>query len=132
MNGNNIEQTLRQAGGRNGGAGAAQGMRPEVMEGAQELSALMREGRLPAGFDIRAACSDPAFADLLMEMPAYAAARVYAAEHRSSAASARNVRQQRLPQMQQAEAGGAVAPNYMDMSTEEFRKLEQALKRGAR
>lgn len=112
----------------------------QFLEFTQALAAMAAEGELPEGFDLEAACSDRAFIELLMELPAEAAVRVYAAEQRAAEAEekaknavARKMQQRSgLPKM--SRAGGAIAaqPDYMSMSSEEFRKLEQQLKQAAR
>ena len=92
------------------------------------------------GADGEAEFQDTAFAKLLLELPPMAAVRVYAAEQRAGQAeeNAKNNasetlrRRSGLPRIERA--GGAVRaePDYMSMSSEEFRKLEQQLKRASR
>jgi hypothetical protein len=67
------------------------------------LNELMKSNRLPAGFDLVAAAQDPAFMRLTMELPAYAAVRVYAAERR--AANAEQQAMQTLLQRLRAREG---------------------------
>ena len=110
------------------------------LEFTQALAAMEAEGGLPEGFDLRKACGDREFAELLLEYPMEAAVRIYAAEQRAvaaeenaRAAAARKMQQRAgLPRM--SRAGGAVSaqPDYMSMSSEEFRKLEQQLKQASR
>lgn len=106
----------------------------------QTLATMEANGELPEGFDLKSACSDPAFVELLLTLPAEAAVRVYAAEQRAAQAekNAKNSvaakMQQRaaLPQMSRAGGAFSAQPDYMSMSSAEFRKLEQQLKQAAR
>ena len=123
--------------------GAAQGQaatEEDFMEIVQELAALEAGGKLPEDFDLQSACADPAFASLLLELPAAAAVRLYLAERRADRAeqeardsvAARMQQRGSLPRM--SRAGGLVSaePDYMSMSGAEFRKLEQQLKQASR
>ena len=133
----NIEQAMgnKAAAHDRGADGEA-----EFQQLAEALTELMAETALPANFDIERACEDTAFAKLLLELPPMAAVRVYAAEQRAGQAeeNAKNNaaetlrRRSGLPRIERA--GGAVRaePDYMSMSSEEFRKLEQQLKRASR
>jgi len=131
---------------REGARAAEPEMKPQrgdegmFLEFTQALAAMEAEGELPEGFDLRNACADREFAELLLEYPIEAAVRIYAAEQRAAAAeenaraaAARKMQQRAgLPRM--SRAGGAVSaqPDYMSMSSEEFRKLEQQLKQASR
>lgn len=117
-----------------------QGDETMFLELTQALAEMEEAGELPEDFDLRAACGDREFAELLLEFPIEAAVRIYAAEQRAQAAE-ENARAAVAKKMQQraglpkmSRAGGAVsaAPDYMSMSSEEFRKLEQQLKQAAR
>lgn len=105
----------------------------------EEISELLRQGKLPAGFDLVAAVQDRAFLRLLFELPAYAAVRVYVAEQRAAhaeQAAMQNIlsrlhARQGLPRPSRADAA---APNrdYMNMSPEEFARLERDYREKAR
>lgn len=126
-----------------------QGMRPQkqqdggeipFLELTQALAEMEAAGELPEGFDLMTACSDRAFVELMLEFPAEAAVRIYAAEQRAAEAeqkaksSVQRKMQQRagLPKMSRAGGSFAAQPDYMSMSSEEFRKLEQQLKQASR
>ena len=104
-----------------------------------ELNDLLQQGKLPAGFDLAAAVQDRAFLRLLFELPAYAAVRVYVAEQRAAhaeQAAMQNIlsrlhARQGLPRPSRADAA---APNrdYMNMSPEEFARLEREYREKAR
>ncbi len=104
-----------------------------------EINDLLKQGKLPAGFDIGAAVQDRAFLRLLFEFPAYAAVRVYAAEQRAvhaEQAAMQNIlsrlqARQGLPRSSRADAA---APNrdYMNMSPDEFARLEREYREKAR
>lgn len=112
----------------------------QFLELTKALAAMEAAGELPENFDLRAACADREFAELLLEFPTEAAVRIYAAEQRAAAAeenaksSVMKKLQQRSALPKMSRAGGAVSaqPDYMSMSSEEFRKLEQQLKQAAR
>ena len=107
---------------------------------ANELIALAETGALPEGFDLETACSDADFAALLQEYPAAAAVRIYDAEKRAAEAyqnamdalteklSARNA----LPKSTRPTRAIAPTPDYMAMSGEDFRALENKIKAAAR
>jgi len=112
----------------------------QFLELTQTLAEMEAEGELPEDFDLQSACQDREFVELLLEYPIEAAVRIYSAEQRMLAAEqnaknsvARKMQQRAgLPKM--SRAGGTVSaqPDYMSMSSEEFRKLEQQLKQAAR
>lgn len=105
-----------------------------------ELAQLEREGTLPEGFDLQAACQDRNFAELVSEYPAKAAIRIYAAEKRAEEAeknAMEKLAQQlkvrnSLPRSQKGGGNVSSAPDYMSMSSEAFRSLENNLKSAAR
>ncbi len=109
------------------------------METVRALIGLEDAGRLPEGFSLENAVQDRAFAELLGEFAPEAAVRIYAAEKKAAEAekSAREslgerARQQKsLPQHGRANISPAPTPDYMHMTSEEFRALERQLKRGA-
>ncbi|HWR22275.1 MAG TPA: hypothetical protein VN366_02260 [Feifaniaceae bacterium] len=104
-----------------------------------ELNNLLRQGRLPAGFDLAAAVQDHVFLRLLFELPAYAAVRVYEAERRAvqaEQAAMQNIisrlqARQGLPRPSRADAA-APSRDYMSMSPEEFARLERDYRDKAR
>jgi len=106
----------------------------------RELAVLMNNGMLPEGFDLKAAMADPAFIELSAELPPYAAVRVYAAEQKAADAEEQameNILQQLrsregLPRAARAEQPVSPERDYENMSTEEFLRLEQEMKKRAR
>lgn len=111
------------------------------------LAALEEQGKLPEGFDLEAACSDPTFAALVQEFEPYAAVRIYDAEQRAARAesaqadaektamqkmteqlSARNA----LPRSQKPNHSIPAHPDYRTMSSASFKKLEEQLRTAAR
>ncbi|MBQ6234952.1 MAG: hypothetical protein IJK54_03475, partial [Clostridia bacterium] len=99
-----------------------------------------REGALPEGFDLAAAVKDRAFAELLREFEPKAAVRIYAAERRAEEAE-QNAKahlgekmqaQRALPKSQRTDRAVSATPNYMAMSGESFRALEQQYRNAAR
>jgi len=109
------------------------------MEAAEELAELEQANELPEGFDLMEAVSDPAFAELLGEFEPKAAVRIYVAERRADEAEetvkSRMSEQARargaLPKSQRTDRAVAPAPDYMSMSKEAFRALEQQYKNAA-
>lgn len=105
-----------------------------------ELEQLLQSGELPENFDLQAACEDPAFAQLLAQYPAGAAARIYAAEQRAGQAETNAMQQVSeqvrsrggLPKSQRGGAMAGTGANYADMSGETFRSLLQQMKKTAR
>ena len=104
-----------------------------------ELNTLLQQGKLPAGFDIVSAVQDRVFLKLLLELPAYAAVRVYMAEQRAGHAEQAAMQQlltrlnarQGLPKPSRANAASA-SRDYMSMSPAEFARLEREYKEKAR
>ena len=105
-----------------------------------KLVQLQREGRIPQDFDLEEACQDRAFAELVLEMDAEAAIRVYAAEKKAENAmqEALDLVQKRLTTRnalpKQGKAAGAISamPDYNAMSGESFRALENQLRAASR
>ena len=108
-------------------------------EAAEALAELEQANELPGDFDLTAAAGDPAFAELLGEFEPKAAVRIYAAERRADeaeeTAKTRMSEQARarkaLPKSQRADRAVAPAPDYMSMSKEAFRALEQQYRNAA-
>ena len=106
---------------------------------ANALVALERDGALPEGFSLEEAVQDPAFAALVREFEPAAAVRIYAAERRAEQAEQRirsemseTVRARNaLPRSGRADRAVAPAPDYMAMSDEAFRALEQQYRTAA-
>lgn len=133
-----MEMDLRQ----DQGAPAQAGEEGEEMfvQQLMELISLMGKGQLPEGFDLDEACKDRAFALLLKEFPVKAAVRIYLAER--GALSAEKTARQRvsdevksrgaLPRPTRSGMAAAPVHDYKNMSSAEFRALEQAFKRAAR
>lgn len=116
---------------------------PGTTDAAQvkrDLNELMRSNRLPAGFDLVAASQDPAFVRLTMELPAYAAVRVYAAERRAANAEQQAMQalmqrlraREGLPRAARADTAAAASRDYLSMSPEEFARVERDLRDKAR
>lgn len=110
------------------------------VEAANALVKMEREGALPEGFDLAAAVKDRAFAELLREFEPKAAVRIYAAERRAEEAE-QNAKahlgekmqaQRALPKSQRTDRAVSASPNYMAMSGESFRALEQQYRNAAR
>ena len=110
------------------------------VEAAQALVEMEREGSLPEGFDLEAAVKDRAFAALLQEFEPKAAVRIYAAERRAEEAeetakarmSEKLQAQKALPKSQRTDRAVSATPNYMAMSKEAFRTLEQQYRNAAK
>jgi hypothetical protein len=108
-------------------------------EAAEALAELEQANELPEDFDLMRAVSDPAFAELLGEFEPKAAVRIYAAERRADeaeeTAKTRMSEQARarksLPKSQRTDRAVAPAPDYMSMSKEAFRALEQQYRNAA-
>ena len=118
----------------------AQETDPEFEALVDEITALISDGKMPEGFDMEQAASDPALAELMREYGAAAGIRIYVAEQRAEEAennamermSARVRERSALPK---STRGGSVAPaatNYRGMSSESFRALMQQMKKTAR
>ena len=109
-------------------------------EAAYALVELEREGGLPEGFDLESAVQDRAFAELLGEFEPKAAVRIYAAERRAEDAeeqakarmSEQLMARKALPKSQRTDRGVSARPDYMSMSKEAFRALEQQYRSAAR
>ena len=101
-----------------------------------ELMAVKRPGRMPQGFDELEALSDPQFVKLLLELPVYAAVRVYHAEAEAmramdSAAEAMAERlyaREALPQPARAAAIDPPQPDFRQMSSQQFREYERQVR----
>ena len=118
----------------------ARGNDPEFEALVEELSTLIRDGKLPEGFDLQTAAKDPALMNLMQEYGAAAGIRIYAAETRAEEAENRamervseRVRQRgAVPQSLRGGSANAAATNYGSMSSEAFRTLMQQMKKTAR
>ena len=132
-----MQQNATPMPGRNPAAGGGRRLDYEGLR--QELNELLRQGKLPAGFDLAAAVQDHAFLRLLLELPAYAAVRVYVAEQKAAQAEQTAMQQilsrlqarQGLPRSSRADAASA-SRDYMNMSPEEFARLEREYRDKAR
>ena len=106
----------------------------------RDLNELMKSNRLPAGFDLVAAAQDPAFVRLTMELPAYAAVRVYVAERRAANAEQQAIQtllqrlraREGLPRAARADTAAAASRDYLSMSPEEFARVEREFRDKAR
>ena len=106
---------------------------------AQEFIELYRAGKIPEDLDIEAVCQDEEFIALTREFSLEAALRIYIAERRCKEAESgakRNMEEQvkrrsALPKSQKSNLSVNPSPDYRNMSSEEFRKLEQQYKRMA-
>ena len=113
---------------------------PEFSALVDEIAALIRDDKLPEGFDLQTAAKDPALMDLMHEYGAAAGIRIYAAETRAEEAENRamervseRVRQRgAVPQSIRGGSANATATNYGAMSSEAFRTLMQQMKKTAR
>ena len=100
----------------------------------------MQKGKLPEGFDMEAAASDPELIELMREYGAEAGIRIYAAEQRAEQAensamervSARVRERGQLPKSTRGSGAAPAATNYHGMSSEAFRQLMQQMKKTAR
>lgn len=129
------ERAMRQGNGGNGMEEATgfDDIRDEIVR-------LIREGKLPADFDLESACKDEAFAELLAELPPEAAVRVYEAERRAAeaeeSAMQRMTTQVRsrnaLPKSTRGGAMSAPAVNYRDMDSASFNKMLADIKKTTR
>ncbi len=137
-----IKDTMqqRQSAAADVPAAGEQASDPEFEALVDEISALMGQGRLPEGFDLEAAASDPALIELMREYGAGAGIRVYVAEKRAeeaenSAMERVSARVRERGQLPKSTRGGSAAPaatNYRGMSGEAFRQLVQQMKKTAR
>ncbi len=121
-------------------AKGAAGNDPEFETLVDELSALISEGKLPEGVDLKEAAKDPALVSLMREYGAGAGIRIYAAEQRAeeaenSAMERVSVRMRQRGALPKSTRGGSAAPaatNYRGMSSDSFRELVQQMKKTAR
>jgi|GEM_PF-1040491 len=105
-----------------------------------ELDTLVKGNLLPEGFDLEAAVQDPKFIRLVLELPAYAAVRVYDAERRAEGADQRATQglldrlraRDSLPRPARADNAGAPSRDYLSMSPEEFARVERQFREQAR
>jgi hypothetical protein len=122
------------------GGQSAQGNDPEFEALVDEIAALIRDGKLPEGFDIKTAAKDPALIELMREYGAAAGIRIYVTETRAEEAENRamervseRVRQRgTVPQSLRGGSANVAATNYGAMSSEAFRALMQQMKKTAR
>ncbi|MDO4572831.1 MAG: hypothetical protein Q4C13_05640 [Clostridia bacterium] len=137
--GNMIEKKL--AGAAPGAGQAAPAERDAEFDRlVNELYELTREGALPEGFDLEAACRDAGFVELVGEFGAKAGIRIWAAEKRaeeaeSSAMQRLNSRVQQRRGLPRPLNGGGFAsarPDYANMDSETFRKLSEQMRISAR
>ena len=113
---------------------------PEFDALVDEIAALIRDGKLPEGFDLQTAAKDPTLMELMREYGAAAGIRIYAAETRAEEAEnhamervSERVRQRgAVPQSLRGGSAGASATNYGAMSSDAFRTLMQQMKKTAR
>ena len=113
---------------------------PEFEALVDEIAALIRDGKLPEGFDLPAAAKDPALVELMREYGAAAGIRIFAAESRAEEAEnnamervSERVRQRSaLPRSMRGGSANAAATNYGAMSSNAFRELMQQMKKTAR
>lgn len=122
---------------------AQQNVQPQMQEenpfteAVEELMTLVEQGKIPEGVDLEEACQDEGFAQLLQELPAYAALRVYKAEQEAKNAKAAAMEEltvaaenrRALPRMTRSNRSVAPQEDYMNMSPEAFRTLEAMMKR---
>lgn len=113
---------------------------PEFDALVNELAALIGEGKLPEGFDVKSAVSDPALIELMQEYGAAAGIRIYAAEKKAEEAeqdamrraSAEVQKRALLPKSSRGGNATAGAPDYRKMSSDAFRELLAQMKKTAR
>lgn len=106
-------------------------------EAVEELLTLLEQGQVPEGVDLEQACQQEEFAELLQQLPAYAALRVYKAEQEAKNAreaamaelTAVAENRRALPRMTRSNRSIAPQEDYMNMSPEAFRTLEAMMKR---
>lgn len=130
----------RQGAAQNTAAGQATGNDPEFEALVAEIAKLIQEGKLPEGFDLQEAASDPELMNLMREYGAEAGIRIYAAEQQAQYAdnsamervSARVRERGALPKSSRGGSAAPAATNYRGMSSEAFRQLMQQMKNTAR
>ena len=118
----------------------AQETDPEFEALVDEITALISDGKMPEGFDMEQAASDPALAELMREYGAAAGIRIYVAEKRAEEAennamermSARVRERSALPKSTRGGSAAPAATNYRSMSSDSFRELMQQMKKTAR
>lgn len=118
----------------------AQESDPEFEALVDEIATLISEGKLPEGFDLEQAASDPELVSLMREYGAAAGIRIYAAEKRAEEAensamervSNRMRERSALPKSTRGGSATPAATNYHGMSSESFRELMQQMKKTAR
>ena len=118
----------------------AQESDPEFEALVDEITTLISEGKLPEGFDLEQAASDPELVSLMREYGAAAGIRIYAAEKRAedaenSAMERVSNRMRERSALPKSTRGGSATPattNYHGMSSESFRELMQQMKKTAR
>ena len=118
----------------------AQESDPEFEALVDEIATLISEGKLPEGFDLEQAASDPELVSLMREYGAAAGIRIYAAEKRAEEAensamervSNRMRERSALPKSTRGGSATPAATNYHGMSSESFRALMQQMKKTAR
>ena len=118
----------------------AQQTDPEFEALVDEITALISDGKMPEGFDMEQAASDPALAELMREYGAAAGIRIYVAEQRAEEAennamermSARVRERSSLPKSTRGGSAAPAATNYRGMSSDSFRELMQQMKKTAR
>ena len=113
---------------------------PEFEALVDEIAALISDGKMPEGFDMEQAASDPTLAELMREYGAAAGIRIYVAEQRAEEAennamermSARVRERSALPKSTRGGSAAPAATNYRGMSSDSFRELMQQMKKTAR
>lgn len=115
-------------------ADAPEQAEPEAAQTVQGIvNDLMSIKTLPAGFDMDGAVADQSFQELLLEMPANAAVRVYAAERKAQSAPAavadRLRARQEIPQTTRPTQAVNAAPDYRSMSDADFLAEKERAKR---
>ena len=117
---------------------AARALDPQSLK--REIDALLQQNLLPEEFDLEAAVQDIDFVRLVIELPAYAAVRVYQAEKRAAEAEQNAMQaivtrlraREGLPRAARADTAAAPSRDYLSMSPEEFAKLEHEYREKAR
>ena len=113
---------------------------PEFEALVDEIATLISEDKLPEGFDLEQAASDPELISLMREYGAAAGIRIYAAEKRAeeaenSAMERVSNRMRERSALPKSTRGGSATPattNYHGMSSDSFRELMQQMKKTAR
>ena len=113
---------------------------PEFEALVDEIAALIRDDKLPEGFDLQEASKDTALLELMREYGAAAGIRIFAAEQRAEEAEtsamqrvSAEVRQRSaLPRSVRGGNAAASGTNYRGMDAEAFRSLMSQMKKTAR